>query len=198
MSETRLLKVRVSLKGRPVRSYRFTKEVITVGRNPDSDIFLDNPGISREHLNIERNPDGSYAVQDLESANGTFVNDVKVSKQYLCDEDVVRIGKFSLWVSYEDERRGAPEPDPRISPLQFDGTTVLKTAELEEMMETSREKEPEAPLSLAAVPRPELTGSKAPKKKLKLGFFAYILTFVLGVACGMWGLFFAFLRMRTG
>ena len=38
-----LLKLRVTLKGRPVRAYSFKKECITVGRDPESDVFLDKP-----------------------------------------------------------------------------------------------------------------------------------------------------------
>ena len=62
MARTRVLKIRVSLKGRPLKTYRFTKDKVVVGRSPDSDVFLDNPGISRTHILLERASNGSYPV----------------------------------------------------------------------------------------------------------------------------------------
>jgi pSer/pThr/pTyr-binding forkhead associated (FHA) protein len=197
MPDVRLLRVRVSLKGRPVRSYRFSKELITVGRNPDADVSLDNAGISRDHLIIERSPDGSYSVQDQESANGTFVNDVQVTKQYLSNEDVIRIGKYSLWISYEDDRRAIHPTEVRLSPVAFEGTTVLKTSELQEMMESARETEPTPPLSLA-IPRPAAVIPKKQENPKVLVLLSYLLTLAIGCCLGG-GLFFLLLmQMRTG
>src|SRR5687767_4417640 len=85
MSAERIVKVRVTLKGRPVRTYVFNKDIVSVGRNPEADIFLDNPGISRDHMQIVATPYGTYRVEDLNSANGTFVNDVLANNQTLQD-----------------------------------------------------------------------------------------------------------------
>lgn len=195
MPGDRLLRVRVSLKGRPVRSYRFSKDLITVGRNPDSDVFLDNPGISRDHLTIERNPDGSYMARDHESANGTFVNDVQITQQYLSNEDVIRIGKYSLWINYEEDRRGTKPTEVRLSPVAFEGTTVLKTEELQEMMETAREKEPTPPLSIVA-PRPATSSQPKKNNPRVLVLLSYLITFAVGCICGG-GLFYLLLmQMR--
>jgi predicted component of type VI protein secretion system len=146
MSGERILKLRVMLKGRPVRSYVFKKEVITVGRNPESDIYLDNPGVSRDHLRIVLTPHGTYAVEDLGSANGTFINDVIVRRQNILDNDVIRLGKFSLWATYEQERRGdgAARSAP---PSASEGTMVLTTSELEEVIHQAHQAEegPEGP-----------------------------------------------------
>jgi hypothetical protein len=199
MPDNRLLRVRVSLKGRPVRSYRFAKDLITVGRNPDSDIFLDNPGISRDHLIIERTPDGSYSVQDQESANGTFVNEVQVSRQFLSNEDVIRIGKYSLWINYEEDRRGTAKTEVRLSPVAFEGTTVLKTSELQEMMETARDAEPSPPLSVAAVPRPDITASRKPKRQSPiLTALSYLLTFAIGCLAGGFMFYLRLMNLRLG
>jgi predicted component of type VI protein secretion system len=143
MSGSKLMKVRVSLKGRPIKSYTFNQDVIMIGRNPEADIFLDNPGISREHLRLEMTSRGFYAAEDLGSANGTYLNDQPIKREYLMNNDVVRIGKFSLWVSYEEERRNSEDSiHPQAS--TFEGTTVLSADELEGMMTTSKETETEA------------------------------------------------------
>jgi len=67
----------------------------TIGRAPDSDLFLDDITVSREHALIERAPDGLY-ISDLESLNGTYVNRGRITRYRLADGDEVQIGKFKL------------------------------------------------------------------------------------------------------
>jgi len=68
----------------------------TIGRAPDSDLFLDDVTVSRQHAVIERDDDGLY-IKDLESLNGTFVNRARITaRQRLHDGDEVQIGKFKL------------------------------------------------------------------------------------------------------
>ena len=73
MPDYDLVKLRLSLMGRPVRNYTFNKPVISVGRDPEADVYVDNPGVSRDHFRLERMESGEYQVVDLGSANGTFV-----------------------------------------------------------------------------------------------------------------------------
>jgi predicted component of type VI protein secretion system len=150
MWENTLLKIRLSLKGRPIRTYVFNQDCVMVGRNPEADVHLDNPGISRDHLKIERTP-GGFLAEDLNSANGTFVNDRPIKRQYLQHEDVIRIGKFSLWLSVEEDRRASAAAKSAVQPGTMGGTTVLTTSELREMMEAARQSEPTAPPD----PKPE-------------------------------------------
>jgi FHA domain-containing protein len=137
----RLLRIRVSLKGRPVRAFAFSKDSITVGRDPGSDVFLDNPGVSREHCRIALHPSGSYAMEDLDSANGVFVNDQQVKIHFIRNNDVVHVGKFALWFTYDEDRRGEQADARRLASTQDEGTTVLRTTELQEMIESLREAE---------------------------------------------------------
>lgn len=146
MSE-RVLKVRVSLKGRPVKSFAFKNESASVGRDPGADVYLDNPGVSREHARIEKTPSGTYRIVDLNSANGIFVNEQPVKTHFISNNDVVFIGKFALWFTYEEDRRGEQNDARRLAATQDEGTTVLKTTELQEMIETLRETETAPPLS---------------------------------------------------
>jgi pSer/pThr/pTyr-binding forkhead associated (FHA) protein len=193
MSGSKLMKVRVSLKGRPIKSYTFNQDVIMIGRNPEADIFLDNPGISREHLRLEMTSRGFYAAEDLGSANGTVLNDQPIKREYLMNNDVVRIGKFSLWVSYEEDRRESEESiHPQAS--TFEGTTVLSADELEGMMTTAKEAETE---TTTWTEKPEVTSfgesqdavTEAMVRTRKIGspmFLALIivLSFLLGTVVG--------------
>lgn len=141
----KLLRVRVTLKGRPVRALAFNKDTISVGRDPGSDVFLDNPGISREHAKIELSSNGLYRIKDLGSANGMFVNDKPVQFHFIINNDVVFVGKFALWFTYDEDRRGERDAARRLASTQDEGTTVLKATELNEMLETLREAESSRP-----------------------------------------------------
>jgi len=136
-----VLRVRLSLKGRPIRSYTFQQDVITIGRDPEADIFLDNPGISREHVRIERLPKGQYALRDMGSANGTYVNDEPVKSALIYTSDVVRIGKFSMWLGMEQDRRQAHQAvEAQRAYSEFAPETImLSTEELDRLMKGSRD-----------------------------------------------------------
>jgi pSer/pThr/pTyr-binding forkhead associated (FHA) protein len=66
-----------------------------VGRKPGCDIFLDNLSVSGEHANIFTIGEDSF-IQDLNSTNGTLINNKRVSKHHLRNGDVVTIGKYTL------------------------------------------------------------------------------------------------------
>ncbi len=64
----------------------------TIGRSPDNDIPIPDPEVSRRHAQIVRQEDG-YAIVDLGSTNGTFVNEVRVATLTpLQDGDQIRLG----------------------------------------------------------------------------------------------------------
>lgn len=71
------------------------KNHISIGRTADNDIVLDNSGVSRRHARIEL-ADNASEVIDLDSLNGTFVNQMKVIRQFLRDNDKITIGKYDL------------------------------------------------------------------------------------------------------
>lgn len=181
MSENRLLKIRLSLKGRPIRSYTFSQEHVVVGRDPDADIRLDNAGISRTHLKIERTEEG-YFAEDQGSANGTFLNDQPIRRQLLRNEDVIRIGKFSLWFNLEEDRRGTGREAAAVAPAG--ATTVLSITELDRLLRVTRAAEPTAPRAEAPAP-----AKARPRRALALVSAGLILGFAVGSAVGagtMW------------
>jgi len=66
----------------------------TVGRHPDSDIFLDDITVSRRHAAIRR-ADG-YRIADVGSLNGTYVNHERSEEAPLTHGDEVQVGRFVL------------------------------------------------------------------------------------------------------
>ena len=177
----KLLKIRVTLKGRPVRAFVFKQACVTIGRNPESDIYLDNPGISRDHCKLEMTPSGLYLLHDLNSANGVFVNDLQVTRQPIMNNDVIRVGKYSLWATYEEDRRSESEASRRRATSVVEGTTVLSTTELREMIEGAREAEAvpagaPAPLKAPAV---ATATAKTPPAAASRSLVSYVVLAVL-------------------
>jgi FHA domain/zinc-ribbon domain len=75
--------------------YALDQESTTLGRHPDSDIFLDDITVSRRHAVITR-LDTGYEVKDAGSLNGTYVNRERVETTRLQQFDDLQIGRFVL------------------------------------------------------------------------------------------------------
>ena len=75
------------------RMHDIGEETITVGRDPESDIFLDDVTVSRKHAEIARGERG-YRIYDVGSLNGTYVNRVRVDAVDLRNGDEIQIGKY--------------------------------------------------------------------------------------------------------
>ncbi len=71
------------------------QDVVSAGRHPDSEIFLDDVTVSRRHAEFHRQGD-SFTVSDVGSLNGTYVNRDRIDRVQLNDGDEVQIGKFRL------------------------------------------------------------------------------------------------------
>jgi hypothetical protein len=70
-------------------------EVVSAGRHPDSEIFLDDVTVSRRHAEFRRTAEG-YTVADVGSLNGTYVNRDRIDEVALQGGDEVQIGKYRL------------------------------------------------------------------------------------------------------
>lgn len=66
-----------------------------IGRRPGCDVFLDNLAVSGEHANIFTIGEDSF-IQDLNSTNGTFINNKRITKHHLRAGDIIAIGKYSI------------------------------------------------------------------------------------------------------
>ena len=70
-------------------------DVVSAGRHPESEIFLDDVTVSRRHAEFHRVGD-SFTVSDVGSLNGTYVNRDRIDRIQLTDGDEVQIGKYRL------------------------------------------------------------------------------------------------------
>ncbi len=71
------------------------RQQVVLGRQSDCDIIVHDTSVSRRHCVIVPGDDG-FSVVDLGSANGTLVNDVRITRRRLVDGDVIRCGIYSV------------------------------------------------------------------------------------------------------
>jgi diguanylate cyclase (GGDEF)-like protein len=85
------------------KMYKLEEGEYLLGRGKDADIRLVDDGISRSHAKIRRKPDGTMEVIDLDSTNGTYINNDRVADGVLKDGDRILIGPVTiLKFSYQD------------------------------------------------------------------------------------------------
>ena len=75
--------------------YLISEERTSIGRSPESEIFLDDVTVSLSHAVIERNG-STFALNDLGSLNGTYINNQSLKSSPLNCGDEIQIGKFHL------------------------------------------------------------------------------------------------------
>ena len=83
-------------EGHEARTYQLHKQSVAIGRLPECDIVISDPGASRRHATITREDGGEYVLTDLGSTNGTLVNDEPVGEHVLSDGDRITIGNTVL------------------------------------------------------------------------------------------------------
>ena len=81
--------------GRAGESFAIGGERMTIGRRPDSDVFLDDITVSRDHAILVRRA-SDYYLDDCGSLNGTYINRNRIESQRLVDGDELQIGKYKL------------------------------------------------------------------------------------------------------
>src|SRR4029453_5972094 len=84
---------------------------VTIGRQPDNTIVIDNSAVSSRHVRIAREGP-QFVAEDLESTNGTFVNGEKITKRALRHGDTILVGKHKIFFDRmgEAEFEGAEVP----------------------------------------------------------------------------------------
>lgn len=98
---------------------------LIIGRARDTDLPLNDPGISRRHCSLVLTPEG-FAVEDLGSQGHTFVNDREIlGRVNLRDGDRIRIGSTTLRFVASERQVNAPAQLP-IAPVEADATFVRR------------------------------------------------------------------------
>jgi pSer/pThr/pTyr-binding forkhead associated (FHA) protein len=80
----------------PTSRVRIASQVTRIGRSPGNDTLVSDLGVSKQHAELRRTPDGRYSITDLGSHNGTYVNGTRVSRRQLEEGDIVAIGSVTF------------------------------------------------------------------------------------------------------
>jgi pSer/pThr/pTyr-binding forkhead associated (FHA) protein len=84
------------MKGVPAYGVYFIDKAATIGRSEESDIFLVDPSVSRNHAVLDISPI-AVEVEDLNSTNGTFVNGERITgKRRVVSGDVLTFGNTQM------------------------------------------------------------------------------------------------------
>jgi len=76
--------------------YALDESLTSIGRHPDSGIFLDDVTVSRRHSEIRRGADGQYVLSDVGSLNGTYLDGERVEEAVLREGAQIQVGKYRL------------------------------------------------------------------------------------------------------
>ena len=104
------------------KELQFDKGPIAIGRGADSQVFLPDPAVSRRHAVIHSSDDGTWLIEDLDSASKTFLNDQAVRKARIKHGDLLRITAFAMEVALEEDVSEAHEA------MQMEDTLHLEAA----------------------------------------------------------------------
>ena len=91
----------VKKAGQTVHELQFTKGPLHIGRHAHSQIFLPDRAVSRQHAVFYTTQDGKWVIEDLDSANKTYLNDKAVKKAEIKTGDCIRVGDFDINIELE-------------------------------------------------------------------------------------------------
>jgi pSer/pThr/pTyr-binding forkhead associated (FHA) protein len=113
-----------------IKEYPIENGSLTIGRNDDNIIVVDNLAVSGYHARIDKTGD-EFILTDLQSTNGTFVNNSKVVSHKLHHGDKITIGKHVLlFVSAAKNQTAGKEEEK----MDMDKTMMLDTAMQRELL----------------------------------------------------------------
>jgi pSer/pThr/pTyr-binding forkhead associated (FHA) protein len=139
-----MAKLYLRFEQRVIREIALSVGVVTIGRQPDNLLQIDNPAVSGHHAKVYWEGD-HYVLEDTESFNGTYINNRRVSKVALQDGDVALIGKHTIAFQAQDSENVSAhhktadrsvflqQQVDKARPRQLDLTVVLDTRSAEKM-----------------------------------------------------------------
>lgn len=138
-------KLTLLLGRRTLQVYDFKQPSIVIGRDEQADVRIDNPSVSRRHAEI-RLGDGGWVIDDLGSANGTFLKGNRIQgPQSIGLGDEIGFGKFSIVfgkaLASEDGEAPAAAGTAKAQPgTAAEGTMQIRPHEVKELLQDSDRK----------------------------------------------------------
>lgn len=119
----------LKLENKSLQEFQLQKGAsLTIGRRETNDVVIKDSAVSGHHAKIDSLGD-RFVLIDLQSKNGSFVNEQLINSHWLKHEDIITIGGYSLIFHYpEKEKKPADEPE------EFDETQAMNTTQHRRMM----------------------------------------------------------------
>jgi len=126
----------ISFKNKIIKNYQITKgDTFIIGRNSVNDIVIDNLAVSAQHAKVESDGNG-FVYVDLNSENGSFLDEALIKNYWLNDGDKITIGKHILKFLNAKTRK-----QPIKKPSSINQTMQLDTKKFRELMRKNQPKE---------------------------------------------------------
>jgi pSer/pThr/pTyr-binding forkhead associated (FHA) protein len=130
-----MLTIELKFNDAVLKTIETDKEVITIGRNVKNDIQIDNLSVSKQHARIVKRQ-GKYFIEDMKSTNGTYLNEKKIAKKKLANNDVITIGKHTLLAILEKKPVESSQED------MINDTMMLTTEKHKQMLQKQKKIKP--------------------------------------------------------
>lgn len=104
---------------------------LTIGRRKNNDVVIENLAVSGHHAKIDSVND-EFVLIDLQSKNGSFVNEKIINTHWLKNGDIINIGKHSLVFNYTDDEQIPDDDSDKI-----EKTMIMDTSQYRSMVKKS-------------------------------------------------------------
>ncbi len=126
--------IKLVFKNKTLENYLLQKGTsLTIGRKRNNDVIIENLAVSSHHAKIDSVGD-DFVFIDLQSKNGSFVNEKLVDSHWLNSGDVISIGKHSLVFSYSED-----ETQAGCGTEEIEKTMIMDTNDYRSMVNKSRD-----------------------------------------------------------
>jgi pSer/pThr/pTyr-binding forkhead associated (FHA) protein len=129
-----MAKLSLMFENKLVKEVPVGSRPVGIGRSPDNDLPVDNLAVSNYHARVYFEA-GRLVVEDLDSLNGTFVNDLRVERATLHDGDSIWVGKHHIKVDASGDAPVAWDTGRKASAPRINETMVLDTKQRRDMLQ---------------------------------------------------------------
>jgi len=130
-----MLTIELKFNNAVLKTIETDKEVITIGRHVKNDIQIDNLSVSKQHARIVKHQ-GRYFIEDMKSTSGSYLNEKKITKEKLTNNDVITIGKHTLLAVLEKKSVESSQQD------MINDTMMLTTEKHKQMLQKQKKIKP--------------------------------------------------------
>ena len=130
-----MAKIIVSLDDNLIKVVLLDKDRMTLGRRPYNDIVVDDLAVSGEHAALQI-IGHDYFIEDLNSTNGTYINEQKIKRQILKNGDNIEIGKYAI--KYVQDGISPPSAEVHADDADIDTNGDQPAAEKKPLFEQTK------------------------------------------------------------